>query len=119
MMRLRHLVWKGYTIKTYEDLLNAIVHVTDKAEAQEFLRAYKAVNPHARDNIGWAVGDLSREQGRTVLELFECPHPVFGTHYPTADEAIRAGMEAAKRLLAGQNPLKNPNPWFVGALDDE
>lgn len=119
--RVPRLEWKGYTLTTYSDLLNAVVRIAekgDKAEAQEFLRAYEAVNPHARDNIGWIIGDVDRDQGRRVLELFGCPHPVFGTTYPTAEEAIRAGIEAGKKLLAGQNPLKNPNPWFVGALKE-
>lgn len=110
--------WRGFTIKSYEDLLHIIVQITNKPDAQEFLRAYEAVNHHARENIGWAMGDLSREQGRRVLELFECPHPVFGTTYPTPDEAIKAGIEAGKNLLAGKNPFRNPNPWFVGALPE-
>ena len=115
MMRLRHPTWKGYTLKSYEDLLHAIVRVADKAEAQEFLRVYEAVNPHARENIGWAVGDLSRDEGRRVLELFECPHPVFGTTYPTPQEAFDMGRAAGAKLLARQ---QNPNPWFVGALPE-
>jgi hypothetical protein len=115
----RYLAWRGHEIKNYETLLQALVRVENKAEAQEFLLAYEAVNhPHARENIGWAVGDLNREQGRRVMELFECPHPVFGTTYPTAEEAFRLGMESGEKLLSGQNPLKNPNPWFVGALDE-
>jgi hypothetical protein len=117
-MRLLHPTWRDSItridapcIKSYSDLLHVIVHITDKAEAQEFLRAYEAVNPHARENIGWAVGDLSREEGRRVLELFECPHPVFGMTYPTPQEAFNMGREAAAKLLERQK-----NPWFVGAL---
>lgn len=105
--------WNGRILTTYQDLLIAVVRVQSKAEAQEFLRAYEAVNPHARHNIGWIVGDLSREEGRRVLEWFECPHPVFGTTYPTAQEAFEAGMNAGRDL---KNSKKNLNPWFVGVL---
>lgn len=114
MPALRYPIWRGREVNTYEALLNVLVSIENKVDALAFLNAYEAVNPHARENIGWAVGDMDRENGRRVLELFECPHPVFGTTFPTAEEALRAGMEAAKQLMAAPKPKP---PWFVGALD--
>jgi hypothetical protein len=102
--------------KSYQDLLSVLVRINTKAEAQEFLRAYEAVNLHARDNIGWAVGDLGREEGRKVLELFECPHPVFGTTYPTAQEAYNAGIAAVERMQKQEKNIQKP--WFIGALPE-
>ena len=118
--------WHGKTLTTYSDLISAVTHCKTPQEAQEFLAAYQAINPHARENIGYMIGDVDRDVGRRIIEWFGCEHPVFGTTFPTTQEAFEAGMklgetirlhgvEAAKKLLK----RRNPNPWFVGALEDE
>jgi hypothetical protein len=123
---VKEMQWKGRTLSTYGDLINAVTGCRSPQEAQEFLLAYQAINPHARDNIGYMIGDVDRDVGRRIIEWFGCEHPIFGTTFPTAQEAFEAGMklgetmrlhgvEAAKKLLK----RRNPNPWFVGALEDE
>lgn len=114
--------WNGQVLSSYDDLIREVSLIETKERAQEFLAAYRQVNAHAADNIGWMIGDVNREVGTRIINLFGCYHPVFGNRFPTPEEAFRIGVkygeilrdggpEAVKKLLAN---TVNPNPWFVG-----
>lgn len=119
--------WNGRILSSYVDLLDAVAKVGSPEEAQEFLSAYRQVNPYAEDNIGWMIGDVDRDLGGRIIEWFGCSHPVFGTTFPTPEEAFSKGLEMGRAMKEGGierlNELfprrSNPNPWFIGALDDE
>jgi len=118
--------WHGQILTTYLDLLREVARVGSPEEAHEFLSAYRQVNPHADSNIGWMIGDVDRDVGRRIIEWFGCSHPVFGTTFPTVEEALRKGMEMGEAMKNGGIdavhrilPRYNPNPWFLGALDDQ
>lgn len=116
--------WKGRTLTTYQDLIDVVVGCKTEEEAQEFLHAYQEVNPAARDNIGYLRGYLSREEGQRLMDIFKCPHPVFGWTFPTPDEAFQAGLKMGQMIrehgVQKANELMghtNPNPWFIGAME--
>jgi len=118
--------WHGRTLSAYTDLIDAVTRVGSPEEAQEFLSAYRQVNPHADVNVGWMIGDVDRDVGRRIIEWFGCSHPVFGTTFPTFEEALRKGIEMGQAMNEGgidrlnkMLPPRNPNSWFIGALDDE
>lgn len=54
-----------------------------------------------RANLGYFAGYGSHETRARVERLFRCSHPVFGpiaaNGPPTAEEALRKGIEMAKR----------------------
>jgi len=117
--------WHGQTLLVYTDLIDAVSKVGSPEEAQEFLSAYRQVNPHADENIGWMIGDVDRDVGKRIIEWFGCSHPVFGTKFPTFEEALRRGMEMGEAMKNGGMeavqkllPQKNPNPWFIGTFDE-
>ena len=108
--------WKNRRIVTYQDLIWAVFTCASPEEAQQFMISYElAVSPAiARSNVGYIIGEVDRDTGRRIIEWFGVEHPVFGTTYPTASEALQAGMQAGKAMLEkGRLP---PNPWFTGAL---
>lgn len=46
-------------------------------------------------NIGYCTGYYDNDFADQVLELFETEHPIFGRGHPTAEEALKMGMEWA------------------------
>ena len=118
--------WQGRTLSDLADLIDAVEKVGSPEEAQRFLSAYRQVNPYADENVGWMIGEVDRTVGKRIIEWFGCSHPIFGTTFPTPEEAFRKGMEMGEAMKNGGieavrklYPKKNPNPWFVGALDAE
>lgn len=117
--------WNGKTLSSFTDIMDAVEKVGSPEEAQRFLSAYRQVNPHADDNVGWLIGEFDRTVGKRIIEWFGCSHPVFGTTFPTTEEALLKGIEMGEAMKEGGieavrklYPKKNPNPWFVGVLDD-
>lgn len=109
------MIWKGRRLKDYGDLIWAVSGCESPHEAQEFRDLYAQENPHARSNIGHVLGELDREDFERLVEWFGCPHPVFGTRYPTPSEAFELGC---KMITQPQGNGLGGNPWFVGALEN-
>lgn len=68
----------------------AVAHVTEE-EAREVLL----------HNIGYATGYMTAKQGDRVMRLFNTQHPVWGRAHPTAEEALRLGIEYGTRGIKG------------------
>ena len=70
-------------------------------EVKEAVAAQHITAEDARKNllasIGYASGYYSYKTADRLLELFDTEHPVFGKTHPTAEEALRMGMEYGKR----------------------
>lgn len=75
-----------------------------KEEAAEIAGFYKITNEQATarllNNIGYVTGYCSHEQADTIMELFDTQHPIFGRQHPSAEEALRMGMEYAQTRTA-------------------
>lgn len=86
----------GITIgSTIGEILDQVTAIRTRAGAREFMAAYVAENPHARENVGYLAGYCDAETARRIWDWFECAHPVFGTRVPSEEEAFRAGQELA------------------------
>lgn len=88
--------------------------IKDQAEADAYLKECVDHNvrltgnsrPEAeaieKQNLGYFAGYYDNETRERVERLFSCRHPVFGSIAengpPTAEEALRAGMEMGERL---------------------
>jgi hypothetical protein len=48
-------------------------------------------------NIGYWTGYLDHATADKIMDLFDCEHPIFGRTHPTAEEALRIGMEYGER----------------------
>jgi hypothetical protein len=100
---------------TYGEALKPAMEIRDKGEAQQYLSDYAAyiqkfideeADPKGRTatqiakiNIGYFAGYYSSETSARIYELFETVHPIFGKSHPTPEEAIKAGMETAGRII--------------------
>lgn len=116
------MIWKNKELRDISDLIDAIENCVDKDEAQAFVFAYEAINENARDNIGWVIGEVDRDVGQRIIDWFECEHPVFGTKFPTPEEAFKAGMELGEMVREhgaeyAIQKMRKPNKWFLGALE--
>jgi hypothetical protein len=81
---------------TIGQLLDAVCAVKTREEAHAFMAAYRAVSPHAGQNVGYIAGYRDPATARRIWDWFECAHPVFGTHVPDTDEALAAGRKLAE-----------------------
>lgn len=90
--------WREKVLTTQSDFIREISNVSSPEEAQEFLLAYREINPHADAKIGWMIGEVNRDVGRRIIEWFGCSHPVFGTTFPTPEEAFRKGFEMGEAM---------------------
>lgn len=74
-------MWDGAKLDTIRDLLDGASKAQREGRAQEFLAAYRAVNEHADQNIGYILGYVEPpERRRELYEAFTVTHPVFGAH---------------------------------------
>lgn len=69
-------VWKGKKIRTVGELGNALCALESPEEAQEFMRAYQAVNAHAYANVGYVSGYYDRETMVRIQEWCQAAHPL-------------------------------------------
>lgn len=79
------MIWKGQTLETlgqYLDAICAIHKKGDQQEAVEFTGLWLAENEYALQNIGYLAGYCEQETMVGILQLFGVNHPVFGG--PTA-----------------------------------
>jgi len=75
------MIWKGQTLDTigqYLDAICAIYKKGDQQEAIEFTGLYLAENEYALENIGYISGYCEPETMVGILKLFGVRHPVFG-----------------------------------------
>lgn len=88
--------------------------ITDQAEADAYFERCVEHTMHCfdktraeaeqieRTNLGYFAGYYDHETRARVERLFHCAHPVFGSIAehgpPTADQALLAGVMAAKGL---------------------
>jgi hypothetical protein len=102
---------EGKPTLTYGECLTPAMRITDKADAQQYMRDYIAyierqLTAHPRDddmtaeqiarvNLGYFAGYYDSETRERVERLFRCEHPIFGAiaekGQPTAAQAFAAG----------------------------
>ena len=91
---------------TYGEALRPAMGITDKKEAEKYLRDYikwlaeNHVNGNleeaeriAKANIGYYSGYCDQETMTRVQELFEACHPVFGDRILSYAQAIEEGRK--------------------------
>jgi hypothetical protein len=98
---------------TLGDLLDDITQITDKENAKEYFGDYvkniqstlkekyikfgeslnQAAVRIAKSNIGYIAGYCGKETYERIMNLFDTSHPVFGTNYPTPEEAFTMGVD--------------------------
>ena len=97
---------------TVGEALNPITEITDEADAAQYLESYihfientcnKAGSPGfnpretALANIGYYAGYFDKETADRIYALFHTTHPVFGSTFPSAEEAIAMGKRFATK----------------------
>lgn len=96
-------IWKNREIKSISDLLNEIDLISSPEEAKEFLNEYQNVNPSAKDDIGWLLGENpSPSNKEKILNWFECVHPIFGNKSLSTEELLSLGISVGQAAKAGQ-----------------
>jgi hypothetical protein len=48
-------------------------------------------------NIGYSTGYCDHTFADKLMELYETEHPIFGKTHPSAEEALRIGLEYGRR----------------------
>ena len=101
----------GPDTMTIGQLIGAVLAVDTEADARRFFGGYLAWQRTQRQapgttpervvlsNIGWCFGE-GMPDARVAMwrRVCDAAHPVFGTSRPTADEALRAGLELGAAL---------------------
>ena len=102
----------------YGECLGPAMAITDQADADQYLKDYKAfiqksldVEPNpkgltaeqiALSNLGYYAGYYDEKVRRRVERLFRTAHPVFGSieakGAPTTEQAFTAGFNAGSKL---------------------
>jgi hypothetical protein len=94
---------------TIGDFIRAVLAVEDEADARRFFDGYVAwleAQPDctlpaldvARANVGWCFGEgMAPELVAMWHRLTGSAHPVFGTGKPSPEQALAAGMNAARK----------------------
>lgn len=95
-------IWKGVNIEKLGQLVDAIGALQSREEAQDFIAAYRAVNPHADANAGYVTGYLNPQRAEELRGWMNTAHPIFGMKSPT----MAAALEAGKRAALGEFPTE-------------
>lgn len=95
--------WKGQTLTTYGEILGAATTLASVDEGQEFMKAYRATNPHADSNIGYLTGYLDAESARRVLLLTKTQHPIFGVEHAVNPEHVKTIVPRVLKKVAQQS----------------
>ena len=91
--------WKGHDLETIGDLMTHGIDACEtREEAEEFMKAYSAENPHAYANIGYLAGYYGQKDMDRILDWFQTAHPIFGRSHPTPEEAFAAGQKIGEAL---------------------
>ena len=101
-MRDGTMQWQGRSLNTFGDIMDALVGLQSAEEAADFMRRYRAANPHADTNVGYLTGYCSATEAQRLQQWCGVRHPIFGRATPTVHEAFTAGQ-----LLATPPERKN------------
>jgi hypothetical protein len=113
MTSTAHFLHKDLTAK---DALDPAMTITDRADADRYLTAYaewlvnfydlpvESAYKRARHILGYYAGYYDHETRDRVYAMFDAPHPIFGTHHPTPDEAFTAGQRLGEQLRRAGDP---------------
>lgn len=82
--------WEGLELATYPQIIETALAL-EGDDQRAFVDAYRNTGPYALQNIGYFAGYYDQEKAATIYRVFGTSHPVFGTHRPTAEEALEAG----------------------------
>ena len=88
--------WNGKKNSTNGEIMNAIESIQTREDARAFLDTYRAVTPHADENVGYLSGYFDSEKAAAIRQLFGVKHPVFGDKTPTPEEAFQKGLEMGR-----------------------
>jgi hypothetical protein len=96
------LIYRGKDYGTkLGGLMDAMCTITNREEAQEFLAAYKAIEPqYAEQNLGYLTGYLAPERARELRGWLAVVHPILGPDgptQPTPAHLVQMGMDHANR----------------------
>jgi hypothetical protein len=88
-------------------VVDAQINTKEKAaalveqEAAEMAEAYRwsieAAKAKLLADIGYCTGYYDNATADRVMDLFETEHPIFGKTHPSAEEALRMGMEYGRK----------------------
>ena len=88
--------WKGNVITDVASLMElGIDKCSTREEAQEFLKAYRAVNERADETIGYISGYYAQERRIEIQELFGVEHPIIKPGM-TSKDIFEAGFRLSK-----------------------
>jgi len=106
---------KGLNELSFHEIFEEALKIKSRTEAKQYLQDYaewikergekidsvKDPIDIAKENFGYWAGHYSHEVRRTVEDLFECEHPIFGSieknGAPTPEQAFALGVEMAAR----------------------
>lgn len=72
------MTWHDKPVDTIGDLFDAALKAARDGEAAAFLSAYRAVNDHADENLGYVIGYGDEDSRRLMYEAFDLTHPMIG-----------------------------------------
>lgn len=115
MEQSSHFEWFDQPLKTMGEIFDEALHIIELGDVllgQEFLDDYgtylEKLNPGmdgrhiAKQNLGYMAGYYDQEVASQVYEFFECAHPIFGTNFPTPEEAFAKGKEWGEAIKNGE-----------------
>lgn len=80
--------WKGHELVTIGDLMDYGINAcATREEAEEFMKQYRAEEPHAYANVGYLSGYFGPERMAQIQDWFQTSHPIFGRSVPTPHSA--------------------------------
>jgi hypothetical protein len=88
-------IWRDKSLDTIGDLMDAMGAIDSDDVAREFMQAYRAVSPHADENIGYLTGYYGATEAQEMRRRFDVSHPIFGRESPTQEQALEAGKRWA------------------------
>ena len=92
--------------KTYAELMNEVLACENQDEAKALVdregirlnkergMAYAEAVSLTLGNIGYLAGYYDKETYHEILSLFDTSHPIFGTNYPSPEDAFEMGKKA-------------------------
>lgn len=107
--------WYGHTFKNMGEVFEEALHLIDLEDrllAMEFIDDYgtylERLNPDmdgrqvAKQNLGYYAGYYDQATAKKIYEFYECEHPIFGTHFPTPEEAFDIGKKWGEAIKKGE-----------------
>ena len=98
-------------VLTYGEVLSPVACITDEKDAAQYLESYIAYIINSQDglskekareialqNIGYFAGYCDMETADRILKIFHTLHPVFGSAFPTPEEALEMGKRLASKV---------------------